>query len=197
MKRILAILLALCALLSLAACGGNTASGGGTAASGSSAAPAQSSAPAKPEDVTGETYETGSFQALVPTGWKAFGVPDIWADEDDVMDPDALRIIKGGESDMDVFSRPYIQLNFYGPDTTLWNPDMSFYDDGEELEPITVGGLTWVGFKAKSLGSTIVMLWTEDEEIQYQASIFYEATNGSISLEDVDVLAILGSVQPR
>ncbi len=197
MKRILAILLALCAILSLAACGGNTASGGSAPAGGTQTASAAPAAPAKPEDVTGETYDTGTFQALVPTGWKAFAVPDVFADEDDAMDPDNLRIIKGGETDMDVFSKPYIQLSFYGEDTSLWTPSKDFYDEGEDLEPITVGGMEWKGFKAKSLGDAIIILWTEGETIQYQASIFPEASKGTISLEDADVLAILASVQPR
>ena len=215
MKKTLALLLAAALLLSCAACTGKVApkqegpiettpapgnsqqtdlpsggaSGGettpGDEAGGADAAPA------------GTLYDTGSFSVFVPEGWTASAVPDIWAEEEGAIDPNSIRLIKGGSSDLDLFTHPYIQLDFHGEDSILWTPEKDWYDDGEDLEPTTLDGLTWKGFTATSLGAPLAVLWTEGEVIQYQANVFLSASQGEISLEDRDVRAILASVEPR
>jgi len=193
MKKLLCLLLALCMIVAFAACGG-----GGDNASNNAQETTNNSDGGNggAAEVTGEVFDAGEVKALVPAGWKAFPVEDFWSDEEGVMDPTVIRIIKGGESDMDLFTHPYIQINYYGPDTTLWEPDMEFYDNGVELEPLTTGSHTWQGFTAESIGTPIAMLWTEEGDIQYQVSVTLEGSAGKITLEDADVLAILESIEP-
>ena len=177
MKKILVLMLVIIMSLTLfVGCGDDSGNnGGGT--------------------IEGETYNAGNVSALVPEGWKAFPVPDVFADEPNTMDPNALRICKGGETDMDIFTKPYVQINYYGEDTTLAVPSKDFYDNAVDLAPITCGNLTWNGFTADSMGTPIAILWAENGDIQYQLSFFLGASGGTISLEDADVKAIIESVK--
>ncbi len=144
-------------------------------------------------DVDGEMYDTGAFKALVPNGWKAFPVTDI---EPDALDPDALQICKGGESEWDIFSKPYVKIDFYGEGRSLMTPDMSWYDNAEKLDDIKVGSFTWHGFTAEGmLGDKTANLWTDDMNgVQYQATVFF-GTDGTITLDDEGLLAILGTLE--
>lgn len=182
MKKLFAMMLVLVMVFAFVACGEDAApaSDGGENAS----------------EITGEVYDAGNVQVLAPAGWKAFGVSDVFAEEENAMDPDVVQVCKGGETEMDLWSKPYIQINYYGPDTDMMQPSKDFYDNAEDIEPLTAGSYTWTGFTCESLGSAIAILWAEDGEHQYQASVYLEAGGQSISLNDADVQAILASVTP-
>lgn len=145
--------------------------------------------------IKGETYNAGNVSAFVPEGWKAFPVPDVFADEPNAMNPNALRICKGGETDLDIFSKPYVQINYYGDDTSLMTPSKDLYENGIDLAPTKYGELTWNGFTADSAGYPIAILWAENGNIQYQMSFYLGASGGTISLEDADVKTIIESIK--
>ena len=189
MKKIVALLLAVLMCVGLlAACGesgattdngdsGNTADNGNTA-------------------VTGETFDAGNVSCIVPSGWKALPVKDLFSD-DDAYDPDKINIGKGIESDLDLFSKPYISIVYYGPDSIMWEPTKELYDDVVDLDDMTIGSYTWKGFSCDSIGYKYYMLWTgEDDGDQFQVSVLYESTGGSVKLEDADVQAIIASIKP-
>ena len=91
MKKFLAIFLVLTLCFSLfAACG----KGGDKTESPDS----------QPDVPKGTQYDTGTFQVFIPDGWKEFAVYDVFAEQPETVDPDALQIIKGGKNSMDVFS---------------------------------------------------------------------------------------------
>lgn len=180
MKKIAALLLALAMVLCMVACGEQ--------------APA---APATPEEVKGETHDTGAFTALIPEGWLAIPVKDVWAEDSDTIDPDALQIVKGGQSEWDLFSKPYIQINHYGPDTEMVEPWKDLYDGVEDLADFTAGSLTWKGFACKDLlGGDMIVLWTANDaaDHQYSLTVVPKTDDGEITLQDADVLALLGSL---
>ena len=147
-------------------------------------------------EVKGETFDAGNVSALVPKGWMAFPVSDLFAEEENATDPDALQLCKGAKTEWDLFSKPHMQINHYGPDSAMMEPSKDWYDDAEDLEPLQIGGRTWKGFTAKSFDVKIITLWTEDGEHQYQLSIWPEQSDGKISLDDADVQAIIASIQP-
>lgn len=181
MKKILALMLVIIMSLTLfAGCGGNDDKGNNNGDDGK---------------INGETYNAGNVSAFVPEGWKAFPVPDVFAEEPNTMDPNALRICKGGETDLDIFSKPYVQINYYGEDKNLATPSKDFYDNGVDITPITCGELTWNGFTAESSGTSIAILWAEKGNIQYQLSFTLGASSGTITLEDADVKAIIESIK--
>lgn len=180
MKKLIALLLALTMALCFVACGDDeeTAGGGGS-----------------DKEITGEVYDAGNVSALVPDGWKAFPVSDMWSEEEGAMDPYQLNIIKGGQSDLDMLSKPYIQIVGYEPDS-MGVPSKDFYDAAEDVDPITTGGLTWEGFRATGmLDSSFIILWTTNADgYQFQVTVYDKTDNGNISLTDADVQAILGSI---
>lgn len=145
------------------------------------------------QEIKGEMYDAGNVKVLVPEGWKAFPVKDVLADEPDTVDPDALTICKGGETDLDLFAKPYIRVDFYGPDTEMLGGLQEFYEDTEELEPIQAGEHTWEGFTTTDYG-LMAVLTAKEGQLQYQVSIILEASGEKITLEDADVLAILESI---
>ena len=184
MKKIIALLLALLLVASLTACGGKTEAG--TAGS-------DGSADAAPQ---GETMSTENFRVLVPDGWKGFEVSDFTSDEEGAMDPNSLQICKDGETELDIFTKPYVQIFHYGPEDTMYTPDSSWYDDVEDLEPMTIGDRTWNGFTGSSLDVPMAVLWTEGAEHSYQLNIVLESSEGSITLDDADFQAIVASIAP-
>lgn len=180
MKKIAALLLALAMVLCLVACGEKAPE-----------------APATPDEVKGKTHDTGAFTVLIPEGWLAVPVGDMWTDDPDDTDPSALQIIKGGESEWDLFTKPYIQINHYGPDTEMVEPWKDLYDGVVDMDDFTTGSLTWKGFSAKDLlGGDMMVIWTEGDAAgnQYTLTIVPKTDDGEISLQDVDVLALLGSL---
>lgn len=149
------------------------------------------------DDVKEESriYDTGSFTVSIPNGWKEFTVNDIWAEDTGTVDPDILQIIKGGETAIDSFDHPYIYINYYGPETEMITPDMNFYENGKELEPVSFGDYTWEGFTATTLDYPITVLWRNDGDIGYQVTVYTDQEKGNISLEDSDVIEIISSIK--
>ena len=152
------------------------------------------SAPTKPEDVKGETFDGGNISALVPDGWMGFHGVDFFDEYEEGYDPNVIQIYKGAKSEWDQFSTPYVMISYYGPDNPMFEPSKDFYEEGADLEPVTLGDYTWKGFTAKSLDTPIAILWTGEEgEGQIQLMICLE--NGDkISLDDADVQAIIASI---
>ena len=142
----------------------------------------------------GEEYDTGNFKVTAPEGWTIFPQTDVFSDDGE-LDPTRLYLSKGGESEWDLFSKPYILITYAGPRTTLWAPDKDFYDNTEDLEPLTTGSHNWTGFSGESYGTKYYFLFEDKDEVQYQISMNYETTAGKISLDDPDVLAILSSIE--
>lgn len=177
-KKVMALLLALvlCTAM-LAGCGGD-----------------KGEAPKTVDEVKGETYDTGNISALVPNGWKAFPVSDLFDSYDGEYDPTALQICKGGENDFDLFTKPYVQINYY-PDNTMY-VSSDWYDDVVDLDPMQIGGYTWNGFTCNNMDYPTAVLYT-DGDVQIQITMILENDGGKIALEDVDVQAIIASIQVK
>lgn len=155
-----------------------------------------------PEKVKGEMYDAGEVSALVPEGWLGCGVEDtltaVPEGEDPVMLTDRIKIIKGGEDPSDIFTKPSVDIDYFGPDTEMLNLDSwkDMYDDVSDIEPFTAGNYTWTGFTGSALDEPLAILWAEDGDDQYQVVIWLEKEGTSISIDDADVRAILASVKP-
>ena len=119
----------------------------------------------------------------------------MWSEEAGAVDPYQMNIIKDGQSEFDMMSKPYIQIVAYEPDSMV-APSKDFYDEAEDVDPVTTGALTWEGFRATGmLESSFIILWTTNADgYQFQVTVFDKTDNGNISLTDADVQAILGSI---
>lgn len=148
--------------------------------------------PADTAEVAGEMFNAGNFSALVPEGWKAFPVEDLFADEEGAISPNSLSICKGGETDWDLFSKPYLDIDYYGESSELWPPTKDWYDDAKDIESFTAGNFTWEGFTATSYEQPMIILWGINGDDEYQVTIWLN--EGTISHTDADVLAILASL---
>lgn len=158
-------------------------------------APTEPSEPAEPS-AAGELYDAGNVTVLIPEGWKAFPDLDVFAEEEGAMDPDILNVSKGGQTDLDLLTKPYVRINYFGPDILMMKPDSSWYDNVSDIEPFTTGEHQWFGFSCESLGTPLTILWCEEGDVQYQATLTLGSGAEAISHEDADVQAILASVTP-
>ena len=164
-KKLMALLLALvlCTAM-LAGCGGD-----------------KEEAPKTADEVKGETYDAGIVSALVPNGWKAFPVSDMFDEYD-------------GENEFDLFTKPYVQINYY-PDTSMY-VSSDWYDDVVDLEAKQIGNYTWNGFTCNNMGYPTAVLYT-DGDVQIQITMILENEGNKIALEDADVQAIIASIQVK
>lgn len=172
MKKLAVILMSLLLVFSLAACG----DGGNGGA------------------VKGETVDTTVFSVLVPNGWKSFNAVDVFDDYPELgYDPYSIQIYKGAESDWDIFTCPGMYVSYYDADTAMLAPDKSWYEGAVDIESFTTGDYTWQGFTYDYDSYKMGVLWT-DSPIQLTVNLTMGSTDGSISLDDADVQAILGSI---
>ena len=147
-------------------------------------------------EIAGERYDAGNVTVLVPEGWKAFPDLDVFSEEEGATNPDVLNISKGGQTEADLFTKPYVRIAYFGPSIQMGKPDASWYEDVKDVDPFTAGDHHWYGFTCDSLGTKLAILWCEEGRLQYQASIFLGSGDDTISHEDADVQAILASVEP-
>ena len=205
-KKAFCILLSFMLMLSITACGGDDEpketeiNGNGKPDTSVSTEPDTTAS-----EITGEIYDTGELRALVPDGWAAFPIPDVFADEPDAVKTSCFHIIKGGVSDRDIHAKPYIRLECLEPGVQIADPDPALEKNVEDVGPLNLGGYSWNGYVfedcfggyGKPVVGKMAVLWTEAGSTRYEAVIRLEF-NGQkekISLEDDDVQAILASVQ--
>ena len=190
MKRSIALLLAaIICMAMLAACGG---SGNSSSADNSGSGSDNGAA-----EVKTSAFDAGNVSCDVPDGWTAFAVDDLFSDEEGAKDPDAINVAKGADTELDLFTKPYLHITYYGPDSIMMEPSKDFYEDVVDMDDMTIGSYTWHAFSCTSIGYKYVMLWTgEDDGDQFQVSLLYESTDGAVKLEDADVQAIIASIKP-
>lgn len=193
MKQRLTLLMALLLIFCLVAC-----SGKGEQDPSSKEVKAQSSTADAPatQEKEAELFDAGNVTVPVPEGWKAFSQFDIMSDDPNAVDPDIAQICKGGVTQTDIFSKPYIQINYYGPGSVTTDFELlkEFYETFEMLDPMQIGPYTWEGFSTTDYGSLNIILYTQDGEYQYQASIWCGEGSNTIAVEDADVQQILAGV---
>lgn len=172
-KTLLMLVLAVAMVFSLAACGGG---GGGN------------------DEVKGETFDVGNFTVLVPEGWEAVPVDDVWNDDPAVTNPDNVNIYKVTGDTLDQWNDPAVNVVTGSVGSNSLEGMKNFYDDVKDLDEQKIGNLTWNGFTGSSMGYNLAMLWAEDGDNYFQVTIWMNMSNGELKVEDADVQAILGSV---
>lgn len=147
--------------------------------------------------VKGENFDCGNFEVFVPEGWQAYHGTDVFEEYEEGYDPNVVNIGKGVESELELFSKPMINITYSAGEKELIIPSKEIYEDGKDLEEFTTGEYTWNGFTATSLGYPIAVLFTEKGDMQIQANITLENGDMKVSLEDADVLAILERIKGK
>ena len=185
MKKIFVLMLVLVMMLSLVACGGDkepatdAPDNGGTSTA-----------------VTGKTYDTGNFTVLIPDGWMENHVTDTWFDDPEALDSNGLQIIKDGSSALDILTKAYVDIDYYGPEIDMMVPSSEWYEEPADLAPFTAGSTTWKGFTAVGGGNKMTVLYAgEAGAAQYQVVLWCNGAE-TIAATDADVLAILESLTP-
>lgn len=147
---------------------------------------------------TGDVYDAGKVSAIVPDGWKAFGMTDLYADDATTMDETKIRIAKGAETEMDLYSKPFIEIDYYTPDIDMMTPEKDFYDNAKDIKAVKIGDRTWNGITGTSLDAPLTVLWTGKAGAdQFQVTLWTEMDGSKISLDDADVQSIIESISTK
>ena len=153
------------------------------------------------DSIQPKTYDTGRFRALIPAGWTAFAVEDVFSDTPGAVKTDCFHIIRGGTDPSDVKTNLYIILEYYGPGEPMEEPDPSCLKDSRQLTPFQTGEHLWYGFtgtdvQGRARLGTSAVLWTREGENRYIVAFPLEFNQQTLSLEDPALLAILASLSP-
>ncbi len=153
------------------------------------------------DSVQPKIYDTGRFSALIPAGWTAFPVEDVFSDTPGAVKTNRFHIIRGGTKPSDVKTNIYIILEYYGPGEPMEEPDPSGLQDIWQITPFQTGEHLWYGFAGTDMQGrarlgTSAVLWTREGESRYIVAFPLEFGNQTLSLEDPELLAILASLSP-
>jgi len=153
------------------------------------------------EDAADELHDAGEFTVLIPNGWSALPMKDLFFDSPKAEKTCCLNIIKGGTTEQDLRSKLYIWLGYYAPGEVVPEPPTEIYKNIEEIEPLELGQYTWHGFIAEELHGRVVLgkvavLWTDTKKGNFMASCWLERKREVITLDDPQLQAILESVTP-
>ena len=91
-----------------------------------------------------------------------------------------------------------VRIYYYDPDAYLMD-SRGFYEDIQELEGVTVGGVACEAFQGTNLGYSYQFVTYITEDAQYEFNILVSTENEStgISWDDPEVLAIMESVTAK
>lgn len=148
----------------------------------------------KEDKPTDEIFDVGDITVAVPKGWMAFRNTDIHAEVSGTLSKRSVTVCKGATSEFDIFSKPYVRVDYYGSDIQMIAPDKSFYDNVTDVAPFELGGLSWSGFSCESVGVPMSMIIAENGSDQYQVTVVKGQGDDAISLEDEEVIRIIESI---
>ena len=190
-KKLIAIIAMVCvAAFVLSACGGgNTPSGSGSAAP-------QSGGSAK-------TYDVGVFTVDLPAGWKEFPQKNVFGEKDEngeyPINQECIYVSKDAETELDLFSKPYVSFQYYKPESTLLSPK-SMYDDVKDLDVKIDGAEVTEAFQgSSSLGSTwefqIITLKYENGQFVVTIPVSIDGKDTGLKWDAQEVLSMINSLK--
>ena len=193
MKKRLALLLALCLVITgcLTACGDSAGTG-----------EAESQEQGGEQGAAGDTFDVGDFTVAVPSGWMKLPMSDVFGEQDAEGNypqrTDYCGLIKGGESELDAFSKPTVYITYSAESGAEEQADMLdiFYSDMTAID-VTVNGQKTVSYQCKDEAGwtrqVVFVSLTDSSCFQVDIPVDMDGTPG-VSVEDADVMAILESL---
>ena len=134
-------------------------------------------------------FSSGRFSVTVPEGWMAFCT----SDSDGKPTPKKAHIYKGISFQTDIFTHVGITVCFFDRDDYRLSTKR-FYDNIEDIEPFSLGPYIWNGYRCTSFGYPYTMLEAERDGYVFQVMILMKNGEHEISLGDIDVKTIIGSL---
>ncbi len=197
LKKFTALFIVCTLLFSLSACGGgnsseNNVSGGSGSSTANTDNGGESSSAGEGTDVSGKTYEVGEFSLLLPDGWLEIPFINVSSEDKEIL-TDSISVYKNAPDENSIFSYPGITVTINSAESPPTDAK-SMYDDAEDIEPITIGDLQWTGFESDNSGYPIIQMYAEDGDYIFTVIVATERAQGSISLSDSDVVAVISSI---
>ena len=179
MKKLVFVLLGVLAMALLTACGSKSI-----------------------DEIEGSTYECSRFSAKCPSGWINVPVKELNSEK---ISQDHLRfsrmdVEEGEEPGNRVYSNAYVDVAYYAASSQLDDKAReklkSALKNVEDAE-LVVKDKKWKGFLGEvTSGRQEVHLWL-DGQPEWQIDISLYDVDGNLELEDVEIQAILDSLQKK
>ena len=183
MKKVIAILFAALMAFALCACGdSNTDTTEATGTETTAESPANN-----------ETYDTGKFSAVVPSGMYAYPVTDMQSEDGEI--DDTQLIISSSSSAEEYYSEPYVQIFDHEEAVLIGTEEvMVLYDDAAEITPFTLEGVEWSGFTGYTSGYPITILYGTVSDTTFQVTLMGTSESEKLTYDDANVQLILQSI---
>ena len=136
-----------------------------------------------------EVYDNGVISVTVPKGWMVYESKN---SNNEVVKTN-LSVVKTTDKSK-IMDSPMVTISYAGADKTLYPVTKDFYEDTEDLAVWEIGGKKFEGFKGTSFGAEMLYYFAVDGDKEYQVVIWPNMKNGTISLQDADVKAIVESL---
>ena len=184
MKRLLSMLMIVSMLICAISCENknSTNTGDHTASTEVSSTPQASDADGR--------INAGNISAICPEGWKSF--PVMSYDDDNEIDPNELKFYKGVTDDDLKDTQPSIAISFKNKGPV--GADKSFLE-GEDIEPLEIGGRIWEGFEFEWAGDSLAkLISSEVGDTIYLTVWLVVRKDQPITLHDTDLQEIIASI---
>ncbi len=149
----------------------------------------------KSKKCEGKTYNVGEFSVLVPNGWLENPFYVVGSTSQTPM-TNVVSIYKGAPDQNSVYSYPGITITIKKSQSTPIQPNKSSYPEPSDIDPVTIGDVSWVGFKSDNKGYPFTEIVAEYGGYAFQIMIATDRAKGKISIKDADVTAIISSITP-
>ena len=158
---------------------------------------------------SGTVVDTGIIRTVCPDGWMNIQLTDVFGEKDENGNypPDTTRIglCKGGTSQVDALTNLTVYVYYASgeySDNTIANSAM-WYSDTEDIA-VTINGVEYKGFHAREESlftegqyyeyDNLYMPADESHNIQIQVMNSAPDVEGTLSLDDPDVQAIISNI---
>lgn len=134
-------------------------------------------------------FDNGILSVTVPKGWMVYESKN---SNNEVVKTN-LSVVKTTDRSK-IMDSPMVTISYAGSDKKLYPVTKNFYNDTKDLAPWEIGGKKFEGFKGTSFGAEMIYYFAVDGDKEYQVVIWPNMKNGTISLQDADVKAIVESL---
>ncbi len=139
----------------------------------------------------GINYDSGKVSMLIPEGWQSYLMPDAAG----AGNPNFVMVTKGAETDADLLTVPRVDVVLAENYTQDLEQVKAMYTDIVEVEPFELAGFTWEGFSGMAGSYPAAAYFTFVGDHTLQVNMLLENGGQTISFEDADVQAIMGSIK--
>lgn len=192
-RKLFAASLAVVSMLSLGGCGSDKSESVTVKSESDNPETTSIAETTEAPSVGGKMLKLSSCKVLCPDGWMAITPSGASDKTDDFSETQTLNIYKGARDETD-FLHPLVQIRCVNTISDFEEFKSSFTDVAD-LDDVTAGDITYKVFKGTAMSYDYVCGQSNKDGNTISFMILTACDGESISIDDPDVMTILGSVE--